>query len=183
MANRPRIENDLLFARQGTIVEEMVGWQDYNDLATKTTPITLTTANTWYTLTNDGLGPFSTEEFKVLGKPSIWNPSTNSFYFGDLFIGGIQVLRTSFYLTAPTSNTEVMVRLRMAQGSGSDYSIPIFQRYLKRNNYKYHFAITTFFTIDNEQTRDYPAQIQVQADVGNCTVEVDGCKILTLDRY
>lgn len=183
MAHNRKIENDMLFIRQGTMVEEMVGWQDYNDLATKTTPITLTLANTWYNLTNDGLGQYTNKKYRVLGKPDIWRPETNSFYFGDLYEGGIQLLRTSFYLTAPSANTEVSVRLLMAIGSGIEYSIPIFERYLKKGSVKYHFSVPTFFTIDNPETRDYPARIQVSADVTNCLVEVDGWKMLTLDRF
>jgi len=180
---RPRIENDLTFARQGTIVEEMVGWQDYDDATTATTPITLPLADTWYKLTNDGAGSRSSEEFRVNGKPLIWNTDTSQFYFGDLFIGGMQFLRTSFFVETPSANTEIEVRLRMAIGSGIDYSIPVYQRYLKAGNKKYQFSPVTFFTIDNPQTRDFPAEIQIRADVAGCEVEVDGWKIMTIDRY
>lgn len=180
---KPRQENDLLFVRQGTFVEEMIGWQDYNDASTAITPLTLTLADTWYPLPNDGAGPFSTEQYKVLGKPSIWDPDTDSFYFKDLFIGGIQILRTSFSVECPSANTEISVRLSMAQGSGIDYSIPIYQRQLKRANFQYNVSISTFFTMDNQETIDYPAQIEMSADVGGVDVTIAGWKILTVDRF
>lgn len=180
---RRRTENDLMSVRQGTFVEEMVGWQDYNDLATKTTPITLTDADTWYNLTNDALGPYTQNKYKVLGKPDTYNPSTNSFNFSGLFLGGIQVLRTSFFLTPSSTNTEVCVRLNMAIGSETPYNIVIEDRYLKRRDRKYHFSVTTFFTLDNQNTIDFPAQLQVMSDGSGDEVEVDGWKILTLDRF
>jgi hypothetical protein len=180
--SRRRQENDLTFVRQGTFVEEMVGWQDYNDLATKTTPITLTTAGTWYELTNDGAGPYTQTVYRVLGKGDIWDASTNSFDFSELFMGGIQLLRTSLYVDPPSSNVEVEVRLRAAIGTPSEYSLPLQQRILKSNQPS-HIGITTFFTIDNEETKDNPAKLEVMADADNCTVEVDGWKILTLDRF
>lgn len=177
------IENDLLFARQGTIVEEMVGWQDYNDSATFTSPIQMSVADNWYTLTNDGQGPYTRKDFRVLGKPDVYRPADNQFYLGDLFIGGIQILRTNFQIKAPSANTEVTIRMRMAMGSPIEYSIPVTQRYLKRSNFWYDMAPVTFFTIDNPETRDYPAEIQASADVGGCEARVVGWKMFTLDRY
>jgi hypothetical protein len=180
---RLMMENDLLFIRQGSFVEELVGWQDYNDLATQTTPIDLTVADEWYPLTNDGLGPFTQTKYRVLGKPDIWRPATNQFYLGDLFMGGMQFLRTSFWVKAPSANTEVLVRMRMAIGSGSEYNIPVFGRQIKKSNTFYNFSPLTMFTIDNPETRDYPAEIQISTDTSNAEAKVDGWKIITIDRF
>lgn len=183
MSRRRGIENDLLFARQGTIVEEMIGWQDYNDLATQTTPIDIAQANTWYQITNDGLGPFTTQEFKVLGKPKVWDADSNQFNFQDLFVGGILWFRFAGFITCPSANTETMFRMRAAVGSPSEYTLPISGRYLKRGNFKYQVISNLMMTLDNQDTVDYPSVLEFQSDVGGVEVEVSGWKIITLDRY
>lgn len=177
------MENDLTYVRQGTTVENLVGWQDYNDLATQTTPLSMTLADTWYPLPNDGLGPFTDTSERVLRKPDIWNPQTNTFNFAGLEIGTVLFARFSYYITCPSSNTEVEDRMSMAQGSGIDYTLPISFDYFKKGNRRYHTAITAMFTIDNPETRDFPAQIEIMADVGGCEVEVEGWKITTFNRY
>lgn len=180
---RPRIENDLMFVRQGTFVEEMIGWQDFNDLATQTTPVTLTLADTWYTVPNDGLGDFTRTDYKVLGKPDIWNPDTDSFNFTELFVGGLHIIRATVRIETPSANTEVLMRMRLGIGSPTEVTVPVFQRFLKKNNVPYQISDTTFFTIGSENTRDFPAQLEIQADVGGCELTIEGWRIMTVDRF
>ena len=63
-----------------------VGFLDYNDLATHTTPITLV-ANVDKKLTNDTLGAFTNILYSPFGVNSIWNSSTNSYDFTELSLG------------------------------------------------------------------------------------------------
>lgn len=177
------IENDMLYIREGRFVEEMIGWQDYNDLATKTTPVVLTNANQYYELPNDGAGPFTNTKYRVLGKPEVWNTETNSFNFSELFLGGIMWFRFNILVTAPTANTEVYGRIRAAVGTPSEYTVPIGGRYMKRNNFQYQLGATFMMTMDNEETIKNPAKVELAADVGGASVVVDGWKIVTLDRF
>ena len=54
------------------------GFMDYNDNSTSTTPITLV-ADTWTTITNDGLGAFTNKTYKPYGNVTeLMNTSTGA---------------------------------------------------------------------------------------------------------
>lgn len=166
-------ENDLDLVRRGLLIENHFGWQDYNDLATKTTPITLTTADTWYPLTNDGLGPYTNKDHQVVYHNSIWDTSTNSFDFSSLKVGDAVFMRLSGYITTHTSNVEVRGKLQMAVGSSIEYSIPFDQSLIKKAG-RHMLSPLVMVYIGNEETRTYPCVPMAQADVDGVEIEIDG---------
>ena len=175
------MENHLQLVREGKTITHHFGWQDYNDLATKTTPITLINQNQWYELPNDGLGPYSNLSHKITDHGNIWDTSSNSFNFTSLKLGDVVMLRISAYVTTSSSNVAVFGKLGMAIGSGIDYDIPFYSDLIKHSG-KRLLSVNTFFYIGNEETRQFPAKIFVSSDVSGAEVEVDGWFITSLCR-
>ena len=174
-------ENDLDLVQRGLLIENSFGWQDYNDLATKTTPIEFTLADTWYEITNDSLGPYTNKEHKIFDHGNIWDTTTNSFNFSSLNVGDIVLLRLSAYITTSTSNTDVYGKIVMAVGSDAEWELPIFGQTIKHSGKK-NFPITTFFGIDSEQMRNYPSKIMGSADATGVSLETDGWRVISLCR-
>lgn len=174
-------ENDLDLVRRGLLTESRVGWQDYNDLGTKTTPVTLSVADTWYDLPNDGLGPYTKKDENVVYKGDLWDTSTGTFDFSDLHVGDLVFIRLTGYITTTVSNVAVAGRLMMAQGSGIDYPISFDQSFIKKAG-RHLLSPMIMLYIGNEETRAFPAKPQAMSDTAGTTVEVDGWVITVFTR-
>ena len=59
------------------------GFMDYNDTSTSSTPLTLT-SNTWTTVPNDGLGPFTNLSYLPDGVTKLMDTTTGEFDFTEL---------------------------------------------------------------------------------------------------
>lgn len=173
-------ENDIDLVNRGLLIENSFGWQDYNDLATKTTPITLT-ANTWTNLSNDGAGPYSQMSHKIFDHGNIWNTSTNSFNFSGLSIGDVILMRLSATITTYNSNINVGGKLRLAVGSAIEYDVPFFAGLIKSSG-SHYITTTTMIYIGSTETRDYPGKVMALSDTSGTKVEVDGWFITSLCR-
>lgn len=107
---------------KGTII----GYADYNDSATATTPINLV-ANTPVYLTNDALGSNTKDRLQTgIGADSLWDSTENKF---DWFAAGLQLddmvdIRLDIQVTTTAANQSYEVFLEMATDSGSSYPIP-----------------------------------------------------------
>lgn len=173
-------ENDLDLVRRGLLIENHFGWQDWNDLATKTTPITLT-QNVWGSLTNDGEGPYTNLSESVVYRGNIWDTSTNSFDFSDLRIGDLVMFRLTAYVTTHNSNVGVSGKLTAAQGSPSEYDVPFFNGIVKTAG-RNLFSATTFLYIGNTDTMEYPCKVMAFSDAAGTEVEVEGWAVATFTR-
>ena len=100
-----------------------VGFFDYNDQATKTTPINVPGNLTKVIITNDGAGPFTNLNYKPTNVPNIWDTTTNFFDFTNLKLGDMVDIRLDVSVTTQTPNQQVIIDLDVAIG-GSAYSIP-----------------------------------------------------------
>lgn len=100
-----------------------VGWIDYADAATTTTPLTLV-ANVNKKLTNDTLGTFTNTANAPFGVPTIWNSTTNSYDFNFLNVGDTIDIRFDIKVTTTSANQVVKAFLRLAEGTPSQYDIP-----------------------------------------------------------
>ena len=174
-------ENDLDLVRRGLLIENHFGWQDYNDLATKTTPLQLTLADTWYEITNDGLGPYSNKTHKIFDHKDIWKPATNSFDFSSLNVGDVVFLRLSAYIATSNANVNVAGKLRMAIGSAIEYDLPFYGGLIK-NTGEHYITTTTVLYIGNTETRDCPAKVIGMADATGVSIVTDGWFITSLCR-
>ena len=91
----------------GTISQ---GFWDYNDLATTSSPIALTTPGTDYELTNDGAGADTTLGYALDGLTNVWDVATDRFTFtsgsvlalGDTLDFRLDIELTTTVLTQPS---------------------------------------------------------------------------------
>jgi hypothetical protein len=155
----------------------VVGYFDYNDLATQTTPISLS-AGVPSKLTNDTQGPFTTLVNAPYGVPTIFDPSTNSFNFSALTLGDTLDIRLDIDVTTTSPAQNVKVYLRLAEGSPSQYDINFIDRDYKSTG---PHKITDFSGIYLEYAdiRDFPASFYIETDSGG-TVKVNGwyCRVI-----
>lgn len=151
-----------------------VGWYDYNDLATQTTPIALSVAGTKYDLTNDKLGPNTNIGFGLSGVTDIWNSGTNRFDFTGLTIGDTVDMRTDVLYTTTAVNTAVSLELELGTGTGSAFAVP----FAIQQNFKtagtYQIVINRSFYIGSSLVKDNPARLRIFADTTGSSVKVNG---------
>ena len=88
------------------------GFIDYNDAATAVTPIALS-ANTWTTLTNDGLGAFTNKNYPPSGVTELYNTTSQEIDFSELDLGDAVFIRNDFTVTPNTNNTLLEFRYQL----------------------------------------------------------------------
>lgn len=151
-----------------------VGWYDYNDLTTQSSPIALTTASTYYYLTNDGAGVNTKVIYGVNGIANLWNTSTNVFDFSGLSLGDVLDIRVDVTPTTGAANTALDIVLELAYGTGTPVDIPL----INPTNIKIAGATRIIaersFYMGTTLTKDNPAKIKMRADNTGTTVKVNG---------
>lgn len=167
-------------AQVQTILDKEMGWSDYNDLATASTPIALTVAGTFYKLTNDGAGSFSNSTYKISDHGEIWNTSTDTFDFSDLALGDTVDFRVDFSVTTSGVNRDITTRIALAQG-GTPYTLNIDRQSFKSAGI---YQITRWYSIyiGDADTRDNGGHFEVSSDNTGDTVIVNGWYVRTQER-
>ena len=145
---------------------------DYNDLATQTTPIDVL-SGVETTITNDGQGAQSTDEFAPYGVTQIWDVDTDSFDLSQLSIGDHVEIRMQLKVTTTSPNTAIKARLTMAIGTASEYTIPFSNGFYKTATADEEIARFNGFYIGSEDVRDAPTKLTVISDE-DCSIKVDG---------
>jgi hypothetical protein len=138
---------------------------DYNDVTTKTTPITLT-ANTWTDITNDGAGAFTNKAYAPYGVTELLDTATGYLDFSELPLGAVAYIRKDFTITPNTNNTGVQFRYvlmipRLDNGAGAEYRISL--------------GVDMIYMGDTN-TRDNPVKLQIKTD-SDATLENAGIAI------
>lgn len=151
-----------------------VGWYDYNDLATQTTPIALSVAATKYDLTNDTLGPATQISFGLDGVTNVWDSGTSRFDFTGLNIGDTADIRVDLLYTTTVANTAVTLELELAVGTGSAVMIPLISAQNFKTAGTYQLVQNRSFYIGGAVYRDNPARLRISADATGSTVKVNG---------
>lgn len=152
------------------------GWQDFQDTATAGSPIAMTAADTWYDVTNDGLGPLTDTTFGISGHGPIWDTAAQEFDFSDLAVGDMVRFRTDLEFTTNGANNEVSTRL--AFGPSFAFDIPYDSKDLKSAGTARRIRYFSF-TIKNTDTLNNPAKLQVSSDTTGDTVVVNGWQVET----
>lgn len=155
-----------------------MGWWDYNDTATTTTPIALTSANVEYQLTNNGLGGNTNVAYALPSIPNIWNTATNYFQFSGLQLGDTLDVRIDIEVTTGSTNNNVDVIMEFGIGS-TPYKLTIDRRFLKNNGVNSIVANAHIY-IGNNLTLNNPARILVKNDTVGSTCKVNGWFIRAL---
>jgi len=150
-----------------------VGWWDYNDAATAVTPIALTVADTYYTLTNDGVGPLTNLAYSLAGLTNIWNTTTNRFDFSGLSLGDTLDIRLDVTITTAGANDNVSINTHLAEG-GVPYELIV----LSEKGYKtagpHHEILPLHMHIGDTNTQGNGAYFEAKCDGTGATVVVNG---------
>jgi len=148
-----------------------VGGFDYEDLATQTTPLNYTTG--FLQLTNDILGANTKTNLNPYGVTSVWNDTTDTFDFNQLSIGDEVFLRVHLNLTTTTSNQISGLRLLFAEGTPSQYILPIDLQIYHKTAGLHDLMREISFYIGNEDWRTLPVKLQFNSDA-NASIKVHG---------
>ena len=146
------------------------GIADYNDTATATTPITLV-ANTWTTITNDGLGAYTNTSYLPENVTSLMDTSTGQFDFTELSLGDYVIIRNDYTVTPSTNNTLLELRYQLGTG-GSAYTLQkIVGRLDSGSGIGYRFSLTPdFIYMGDTNTRDNLVTLQLKLSGGGSVV-------------
>lgn len=159
-----------------------MGWYDYNDVTTQSTPIPLTLANTFYDLTNDGNGVNTKIIYGLSEIPNIWNTSTNRFDFSGLANGDTAEIRADITLTTTSANTAVDLQLELATGTGTPVVLPLLNPANVKTASTIQLVTDRGFYIGADLVRLNPAKIKMRADTTGATVKVNGWYIRVIKR-
>ena len=149
------------------------GFVDYNDSTTATTPIT-PSSDTWTKLTNDSAGSFTLTDFLPNGVTSVWDSSADEFDFSDLANGDMISIRADVEFTTDSPNTEVGLRLSLAIGGTTPYTLQLGSDTTYKTAGTYQEVVTENIYIGNDDTRLNPAEVQVIADNASTDIKVNG---------
>ena len=149
-----------------------IGYFQYDDLATETTPISIT-ADTETKLTNDTLGVFTNLSQAPYSVGNVWNASINSFDFSEMTIGDTIDLRVDLLLTTSTTNTNYKVILRVGEGSIAEYDLMVFSGDLKSATADFQAVGEVGFSLDYAEHLANPASLYIICDE-DASVQVNG---------
>lgn len=136
------------------------GFADYNDTSTATTPLSLV-ADTWTTLTNDGLGAFTQEQLPI-GTASLLG-SGGALDLTGLNIGSDLLIRPDFTVTPSANNSALSFRFGLGT-AGNAYTL---EQQLGRLDLgagvPYRFSLQALYVyVGDSNTRDNPVNLQVK---------------------
>jgi hypothetical protein len=171
--NENDIDADAFIKNKPTQVFASLGYFDYNDLATQTTPISVP-SNTQTLLTNDALGANTDETQPPFAVTSVWNAGTANFFdFQQLSIGDTVDIRIHLKTTTSANNQLYHIDMKAGIGSASEFENRIFSAYVKSSAVDEQTFVTTFY-VGNADIRDYPTQLFITSVGNTATVEVVG---------
>ncbi len=147
-----------------------IGFVDYNDLATQTTPISFV-ASTPIVLTNDKLGAFTNTAYLPSGVTNIF--ASNQFDWSELGLGDMIDIRLDVEVTTTSPSQNVDIDLYLGIGSpGGEYPIP-FVRSTYKNAGVHGVNRYNGIYMGNSDTLNYPAEFRLVSDGGG-SVKING---------
>ena len=163
----------------GAAADPYKGFMDYNDSATTTTPINLA-ANTWTTLTNDGLGAFTNKTYKPSNVTELLDVATGYITPNDMPLGRSLIIRNDYVVTPSTNNQLLEFRYELGTGAGTYTLENIVAKLDSGSAIPYRFSLfPTFVYLGDTNTRDNPIKIQIRTS-GTGTVVNNGSVIQTI---
>lgn len=156
-----------------------VGYFDYNDSATHTTPLTFV-SNTPLKLTNDTLGANTNTSENPYGVSYVWNSSVNQFDFSQLSIGDTIDIRVQVQVTTTTANQKFRITAKFGIGSVAQFENTILSSQVKTAGLEEISFVAPFY-IGSTYIKDFPAELYITSDNGG-TVIVDGWYVRILRK-
>jgi hypothetical protein len=156
--------------------------QGWEDVADTTGSQALGTA-VWTDLVNNGLGANSNSGYRLPGKSALWDTSTNRFNFNtaSYVLGDTFDIRFDVTFTTTGTNHNVKLRMELADGSGSDYTLDLLDTIVKTAG-TYHAVVTQTIYMGNNATLNNPAKVQAYSDSAGNSLVVNGWFIRAIPR-
>jgi len=148
-----------------------IGWADYNDTLTATTPIS-PTVNVFTKLTNNGLGANTNVSQLPTGVTSLWNPVTNQINLSQMAIYAMVNARYDLTITTTAANQEFFLSIFLGIGSPSEFESPRLYTQFKSAG-TYPITVWSGSYIGSANVKDYPGEIRVKSSSA-CTIRVNG---------
>ncbi len=174
--NENDIEADAYIKNKPEQLFASLGYFDYADLATQTTPITVA-SGVQTLLTNDTLGDDTNTSQPPYGVTAIWDADSDEFNFQQLSVGDTVDIRVHLKTTTTTANQKYHVDMKFAFDGPSEFENRVFSQYVKTASEDEQTFITTLY-IGSEDVKNYPARLYITSD-DDATVEVVGwfCRV------
>lgn len=156
-----------------------IGYADYGDNATATTPISIPGTSTSVYVTNDTLGAYTDKTHLPSGVSDVWDSTNNQFDWSDLQIGDMLDIRVDLLVTTTAANQYVELDLEMASGDAGSYDLLFFEGSFKTAG-THHINRYNGIYMGNTLTMNNPAKFKIKSDA-SATLVVNGwyCKVIT----
>jgi len=157
-----------------------VGTFHYADLATQTTPISVT-SGVETLLTNDALGAYTNISNAPYGVPTVYNADTNEFDFSSLSVGDIIHFRPDLNIDLTGTNTSYELYLKGSIGTAKEWILDLTSGGERKSTAEFHKNGFMGFDIAFEEMTTAPSQLFIKTDA-NATVKVNGWYIEVLRK-
>jgi len=162
------------------IIDNHIGYADYNDASSASTPVSLT-ADTWTNLPNDGLGPFTNESY-LPGDVTTLLGTGGSIDISELAIGSDILIRPDFTVTPSANNSSLFFRFSLGAGANSYTLESSFGRLDLGAGVPYRHALQVMYIYAGDaNTIDNPINLQVKLSGGGTVVNA-GMAIKVLSK-
>lgn len=152
-------------------LQSSIGYADYQDTLTTTTPIS-PTINTFTKLTNNALGSQTNTTHLPDGITTLWNTSNNQIDLSQIPLYSMVNARYDIQVTTTAANQAVFLSVFLGIGSPSAYESPkLYQQFKTAGTYP--MTIFTGSYIGATDIKNYPAEVRLKSDAA-CTVRVNG---------
>jgi hypothetical protein len=165
----PVAQGDGTTAFEDPTVYSNVEVGSYRIVNSSSTAIALTTAGTFYNLTNDGAGA-GTASFGVTGVADVWDGATNQFTFDDFELGDVVLVSASVTFTTTSANTALDLVLELGVGDPGIYSIPLITQQNIKTASTTTLVAQRWVSLRDVTTKDFPARLKAKADTTGSTI-------------
>jgi hypothetical protein len=148
-----------------------VGFFDYSDLATQTTPLSIS-GGIATQITNDTDGAFTNVENNPYGVTSIWDAVNNEFDFSQLSIGDTIDIRFDFSVSSLSANQNFKIIFKGAVGSASEYELTLYDNDFKTSG-AHPIVFQSSIYIGSQDMIDNPSRLFILTDA-NAYLKVNG---------
>ena len=156
------------------------GVLDYNDTATATTPIAIA-ADTWTTITNDGLGQYTNKNFKPYEVTELMN-SSGQIDCAELQLGVGIFIRNDYQVNPNIDGALLEFRYVLGTGAG-EYTLEKIENRLDNGAGRYYrnSLIPDYIYMGDSNTRDNPITLQVRLSCAGTLINA-GSAIQVVNR-
>ena len=157
----------------------MYGWEDYNNALSSQA----LTSGVWTNLLNDGAGTFTNTAYKLQGSTGVWDTTANEFDWaaGGASVGDFIELRLDIAVTVNTNNDDFELRMDMAVGGASPFTLPIDQRNIDIAGSQSVIRYVSFY-IGSTDVLNNPGTLSIKANTAGDSVLVNGWLVRIVPR-